>query len=106
MGRVMSYRILLVDDDLTTTAIAEQALAREGYRAASLGSFEEAARQVTAECPDLLIAALRLGAFNGLHLLFRCRAECPDMPFVISGDLTDLTDDIDHYGARFLAKPI
>jgi CheY-like chemotaxis protein len=78
-----------------------------GHRVACLDSFADAIRLVeTADIPDLMVAALRLGAFNGLHLLLRVRAHDADIPAVIIGEASDFTRDITEFGARFVAKPI
>lgn len=102
----MSHRILLVDPDLTAIAATEQALVSAGYRVAAVSAFDQAARQISLDCPDLLMTALRLEAFNGLHLLLRLRADHPDLPVIIAGDLGDFSSDISRYGARFVANPV
>jgi DNA-binding response OmpR family regulator len=102
----MAHRILIVDPDSAAVAVAVRVLAKAGYRVAPVGSFDEAMRQVASDCPDLLVSALRLGAFNGLHVLFRCRAVYSAMPVVIVGAVRDHSPDIERYGARFLPSPV
>lgn len=102
----MSYRILVVDSDPSASAVAEQALVAIGHRVAPVSTFEEAIRQVTLDCPDLLVAALRLGPYNGLHVLMRARADYPDIPVVITGATSDFTPDIPRFSARFLSTPV
>jgi DNA-binding response OmpR family regulator len=102
----MSYRILLVDPCAAATAAAEQALLGAGYRAAAVTTFDQALRQVALDCPDVLIAAIRLAAFNGLHLVIRLRVDHADLPMIITGHVTDFTTDAARYGARFLQTPI
>src|SRR5438477_13185500 len=99
----MSYRILLVDPNRTTQSISASALARADYRVAAVTTFEQAKQQLALDCPDLLITAIRLGAFNGLQLLLRVRIECGDLPVIVTGAPTDFTPDIDRYGGRFTA---
>jgi DNA-binding NtrC family response regulator len=101
----MSYRILLVDPDETSTAVNEHTLVGAGFRTAAVSTFAEATRQISLACPDLLVTALRLKAFNGLHLLLRCREDHPELPVIVVGYPEDLTSDIGRYGARFLTKP-
>jgi DNA-binding response OmpR family regulator len=103
---LMSYRILLVDCDLIAPAAAEQALAKAGYRVAVVSTFEQATRQLELDWPDLLITAIRLRAFNGLHLLLRARADRGDLPVIITGHSTDFTSDITRYGAHFVSDPL
>jgi DNA-binding response OmpR family regulator len=102
----MSYRILLVDPCAATTAAAEYALAGAGYRAAAVTTFDQALRQVALDRPDVVISAIRLAAFNGLHLLIRMRVEHADLPVIVTGHITDFTTDAARYGARFLQTPI
>lgn len=101
----MSYRILLVDPDETAAAAAKQALVANGYRAAAVGTFAEATRQTSLDCPDLIVTALRLEAYNGLHLLLRCRADHPELPVIVMGRPEDFCSDIALHGAPFFAKP-
>ena len=102
----MSFRILLVETDKAAATVADSVLTNAGHRVAWVDSFADAIRQTTVDCPDLMITALRLGPFNGLHLVLRCRASDPDMPAIIVSEPRDLTDDIGRYGARALPKQI
>jgi len=102
----MSHRILLVEADRTPAAIAEEALAADGHRVAWVDSFKDTIRLASAQRPDLMVAALRLGAYNGLHLLLRLRAADPDLPVVITAEPSDLTPDVSLFQATFVAKPI
>jgi DNA-binding response OmpR family regulator len=102
----MSFRILLVETDRAAATVADHVLANAGYRVAWVDSFADAIRQSTADCPDLMITALRLGPFNGLHLVLRCRTTVAEMPAIIICDPADLSADIERYGAHPLPKPI
>ena len=102
----MSFRILLVDPESTTVAATESALVEAGHRVAWVSTFEEATKQLSLGYPDLLITAVRLGAFNGLHLLIRFRAEHPDVPAIVMDAMADLTTDMRDRATRFLAPPI
>jgi CheY-like chemotaxis protein len=102
----MSYRILLVDPCAATTAVAEHALVGAGYRAAAVSTFDQAVRQIALDRPDVLISAIRLAAFNGLHLVIRLRVDHADLPVIITGHMCDFTADAARYGARYLQTPI
>ena len=73
----MSFRILLVETDRAAATVADRVLTNAGYRAAWVDSFADAIRQTTADCPDLMITALRLGPFNGLHLVLALPRQRP-----------------------------
>ena len=100
------FRILLVDPNSTISTGIRAALAGAGHRVAGVSTFEEATLQLARDCPDLLITAVRLGAFNGMQLLFRFRAEHPDMPVVVIGAPGDLTADMRRHAMCFLSPPI
>jgi DNA-binding response OmpR family regulator len=102
----MSFRILLVETDRAAATVADHVLTNAGYRVAWVDSFADAIRQTSADCPDLMVTALRLGPFNGLHLVLRCRASDAEMPAIIVSDPCDLSPDIARYGAHSLPKPI
>jgi CheY-like chemotaxis protein len=102
----MPFRILLVDPDSAAAAASKLALARKGYHVAPASTFEEATRQMALDYPDLLVTKVRLGAFNGLHLLLRCRADHPDLPVIIIGTPADRTADMSRFGAEFVTCPI
>jgi DNA-binding response OmpR family regulator len=105
---VVSYRVLLVDTDPETTATLEQVLASAGYRVAAVNTFENATRQLALDCPDLVVTTIRLGQFNGLHLVLRCRSDAPNMPVIVIGGPEDvgLSAEAVRYGARFITKPL
>jgi DNA-binding NtrC family response regulator len=102
----MPFRILLVDPDSLGAAASEQALIQTGYRVVPVRTFEEATRQISLDYPDLLVTKVRLGSFNGLHLLLRCRAEHPDLPVIIIGSSADRTADVTRFGAEFVTSPV
>lgn len=102
----MSYRILLVEPDRLAASEVVQTLTDAGHRVAWVDSFAEAAWVSSSDAPDLMIAALRLGAFNGLHLLMHVRAHDPDLAVVIVCEAGDFSVDISRFGARYVAKPI
>ena len=100
----MSFRILLVDPNATAQAAVADALAREGHRVAAVSTFEQAKQQIALDCPDALITAIRLGAFNGLQLVLRVRVECGDIPVIVTGAPADFLHDIDRHSAHFVAS--
>ena len=50
-----------------------------GIEVRSARSFDEAKTLLAAERPHLLITDLRLGQYNGLHLVLRSRSDHPEM---------------------------
>jgi DNA-binding NtrC family response regulator len=102
----VSNRVLIVDCDSAAAAATAQSLRAAGYLLDLSDSFEDAIGQIGRRCPDLLITAVRLGQFNGFHLVIRCRSQHPSMPIVLTGDPGEagLDGEAAQYGVRFLDK--
>jgi len=99
---------LLVASDAAQLAETAQVLGRLGYAAIPAGTFEEARRELLAMKElSLLVADVRLGAFNGLHLAFRARAHHPDVRVVIVDQAFDVTLEAEtrRLGGVYLARP-
>jgi DNA-binding response OmpR family regulator len=104
----MAYRILLVEPDSRWSAATERLLSDAGYLTVAVRNFDDATRQLAIDCPDLLVTTVRLGAFNGLHLVLRCRREYPYLPTIVTGEEEDplLAGEVSRYGARFVPKSL
>jgi DNA-binding NtrC family response regulator len=92
------------EDRVNTVALLEAA----GYRVASASTFEDAKHLLASETPDLLITDLRLGPYNGLHLVLRSRSDHPDMAALVTSHFPDpvLEAEAQREQARFLLRPI
>ena len=88
-GLTMRSTILVVSADDSGLAPTLQLLAGAGYEARGATTFEDATRLLATTSPDLLIADERLGAFNGLHLVLRGRAEHPTMRAIVATAVKD-----------------
>jgi DNA-binding response OmpR family regulator len=100
-------RILVVEDDQAALAGCVELLAAAGYAVAGAATFDEA-RRALRPAPDLLITDVRLGAYNGLHLIARARAHRRHIPAIV---LTAFPDDViraeaRQMGAIYLEKPV
>jgi DNA-binding NtrC family response regulator len=91
-------------DRMNTVLLLEAA----GYRVVSAGSFEEAKQLLASEAPDLLITDLRLGSYNGLHLVLRSKTDHPAMAALVTSRFPDpvLEAEAQREQARFLLRPI
>lgn len=101
----MAPRVLIVEDnDATRTGLSEL-LTRAGYHARATSSYEEGIRVMREETPDLLIADVRLGPYNGLQLLVTAPKR---VPTIIMTGFPDpvLEADAHHLGAQFILKPV
>ena len=103
----LSPSILVVDGNVDSRMVSAGLLCREGYHVCSVGTFQEAMGILSAGPPDLLITELRLGAFNGLHLVIRGRTEFPDMSAIVLTNNADPVHETEakRYGAAYVLKP-
>jgi len=105
-------RLLIVDDDISTTQTFAQILTLEGYDVRTAATAESGLREIQATRPDAIILDLRMPFINGLGLLYRLRAGEPHRrtPVVIvTGDqcLDDsVIRELHDLGAEVRFKPL
>jgi CheY-like chemotaxis protein len=97
--------VLIVEDDTVTRLGLQQLLRERGYEALTASSYPDGLRVLEAERPDLLIADVHLGEFNGLQ--FVAMSHRP-IPTIILSDFSGsgFESDARRLGAEYLAKPI
>jgi DNA-binding NtrC family response regulator len=102
---LMPVRVLLVDANRDSET--EQVLKSAGHLVTRAFGFEEAKRQLQFAPPDLLMTDVRLGAYNGVHLVLRAHAEHPEMPAIVVDADHDpvLEREANGAGATYVAKP-
>jgi DNA-binding response OmpR family regulator len=95
--------ILIVDDHRVTRLGLAEMLAEAGYSVVTAGSFQEARGILSEAPPDLLIADVRLGSFNGLQLVINYR-----VPAIVITGFADsvLEAEARRMGAEYLVKPV
>jgi len=105
-------RLLIVDDDDSTTETFARILTLEGYEVRTAASAESGLREIESGSPDAIILDLRMPFINGLGLLYRLRAVEPHRrtPVVIvTGDqcLDDtVIDEVRGLGAEIRFNPL
>jgi ActR/RegA family two-component response regulator len=97
---------LVVDADLIELRRTEQALKKAGFLTISATSFANAKVMLDAMTPEIVIADIKLEAFNGLHLAALCALSRPAMPFVATHSNFDvvLEADAKQLGAAYVVK--
>ena len=101
----MPSKVLIVDDDKTTREGLAEFLEEAGYEAVAVGTFEDASRLLRASPPDLLIADVRLGPFNGLQLVISSPRPIPAI--IITGFADPVLEaDARRRGADYVLKPV
>lgn len=103
----MTASILIVDANATALAKARDILTGAGYEVRAVSSFEEGKRELTRRLPDVLIADVRLGLYNGLHLILRTRLDHPEVAAVLTHTVMDpvLEGEARNVGASYLVMP-
>jgi DNA-binding response OmpR family regulator len=101
---VESPRILIVEDDEASREGLSQILRHSGYEVCATSTFEEGRRILAGGAVDLLLVDVRLGAFNGLHLL---AANSRHLPAIVMTAFIDpvLEAEARHFGAHYVTKP-
>jgi CheY-like chemotaxis protein len=104
----MRALIILVDANRRALRRVEAMLKREGYRVVASTSFVRAKKLLESKTPDLLITAIRLGAYNGLHLAIGSHFDHPEVPILITHTSEDAVAlaEARRYGASFIVAPL
>lgn len=103
----MSHRALVVAPSASAAGRIAGWIAAEGYDARVCSSFQEAKAELDAHPPDLLVTELKLGAFNGLHLVIRAKSQWPDTRTLVVGDASHLLEDeARRFGAEYVSEPL
>jgi DNA-binding NtrC family response regulator len=104
----MQRSVLVVDANSSDRSSTVLLLEAAGYRVVSAAGFDEAKQLLASEVPDLLITDLRLGSYNGLHLVLRSRRDHPEMAALVVSRFPDpvLEAEALRQNASFLLKPL
>jgi CheY-like chemotaxis protein len=104
----MTHTALVVDPDPAILARTVRLLSDAGYVVSPAVSFAGARRQLATLRPDVLVTAVRLDGFNGMHLVIGSRAALPDLVAVVTHGAADplLQADASANGALYLSAPI
>jgi DNA-binding response OmpR family regulator len=100
--------VLLVQTERSLLQQLTALLTNEGYDVATATSFKEAQASLVSIRPDLLVAAVRLGAFNGIGLALRAQLNQAKLAVVITDAAHDvvLEREAVHLGASYVVDPI
>lgn len=108
MTRTVTYTVLVVDADRRALSEATTALADTGFLVSQASTFADARQRLVLLKPDVLITAVRLGGFNGVHLVVSARRMLPDAVAVVTHGVDDaaLRSDALQYNAMYLVQPV
>ncbi len=104
----MTSDILVVSADPLVLSGRVTALRRAGFAARACASFPDARRTLEEGAPpEVLVTDVRLGPYNGLHLVAVARVEFPrTVAIVIGGQDHVLEVEAGGLGARYLLAPV
>ena len=97
-------RVLIIDDDQEYLNFCTIILTENGHDVVPCNHFVEGRRRLAREHFDALIADVRLGDYNGLHLI---TLAAPSMTKIAMSSVLDIVicRDAERAGARFVLKP-
>jgi DNA-binding NtrC family response regulator len=100
--------ILIVETDPSRCAAARTVLESAGFRVNCASSFHEGKRLLAVDTPDMLIAGVRLGEYNGLQLVLRTRIEHPEVAAIVTSEVGDrvLEAEAERQSAAFVVRPL
>jgi len=100
----MPGRVLIVDDDEGFLVTMKQLLELAGHQVLVASTFEEGRRVLRTAAPDVLIADVRLGPFNGLQLI---GTDALNIPVIVVSGFDDvvLQAAARSMGADYMVKP-
>jgi DNA-binding NtrC family response regulator len=104
-----SQRLAVVVDGNTPDRVSTVALLETaGYQVRSARTFDEAKTLIAAERPHILVTDLRLGQYNGIHLVLRSRSENPRMAALVTSRIADpvLEAEVHRQNAHFVLRPL
>jgi FixJ family two-component response regulator len=104
----MAALIILVNADPNVLWRTDALLSEDGHLVAAVSSLGEAKKLLESVTPDVLIADVRLDAYNGLQLAIRSRLDHPNLPVIITNEWPDAAfeGEAKRHGAIFVAAPL
>lgn len=99
--------ILIVEPALDELLQMVSALAGTPFRVTAAETFAQARALLSSQPPAVLVAAIQLGDFNGLHLVLRGKTVSPALAAIVTSPVPDpvLQADAEAMGATFVVKP-
>src|SRR6188768_57822 len=98
---------LVVDPNAFTRLRTVTALAGAGFHVISTDAFEAARHQIVGGPPSVLVTALKLEEYNGLHLVLRARATSSRTACLVTADEdANFQNEAEQAGATYMVDPV
>jgi DNA-binding NtrC family response regulator len=100
--------ILVVEPALDELVRTVASLTTAGFHVTAADGFSQAKPLLSSHAPAVLLTSLRLGCYNGLHLVVRGKALQTKMAAIVTSSEVDamLQAEAEALGATFVVKPI
>ena len=104
----MAALVILVNADPNVLRRTDALLSGDGHLVAAVSSLAEARKLLESVTPDVLVADIRLDAYNGLQLAIRSRMDHPNLPVIITNEWPDAAFEAEarRHGAMFVPAPL
>ena len=104
-GSTGAHTALVVEPSAADAVWIALMLSELGFRVVVSDSFQDARAQLTVP-PALLVTELRLGEYNGLHLVLRGKSAHPDLAAIVTSRIDDpvLYTEAEQLGATYVLK--
>jgi DNA-binding response OmpR family regulator len=103
-----SLSVLVVEPSLEALLVVTTTLTAAGFRVTAAESFAQAKPILASQPPAILVTAVRLGAYNGLHLVLRAKTARQEIAALVLSSENDpvLRTDAEAMGATFVVTPV
>ncbi len=100
--------VMVVDDDPTMTSTLAKILGAAGYSVVTANSGDAALANMRQDCPDLVIADLKMNGMSGHELQSEIARRSPDVPVVMItafGSIESAVESMRRGAVDFITKP-
>jgi len=99
---------LVVEPNAPDMVLVTSILTSAGFLVTGADNFKAGGSLLIEAPPSLLVAEIRLGAYNGLQLAYRAKSVSPHITIVLTSAYPDpvLRRDVERMGATFVLKPV
>ncbi len=100
--------VMVVDDDPTMTSTLAKILGAAGYSVVTANSGDAALAKMRQDCPDLVIADLKMNGMSGHELQSEIARRSPDVPVVMItafGSIESAVESMRRGAVDFITKP-
>ncbi len=104
-------KILIVDDDIQTTALLESMVKMNGHEPVSVSLSRHAIQVASSSNPDIILLDIMMEGINGIELckLLKADSNLKNIPVIMVSALSDIGSKRDSFNAGavdFITKPV